>query len=73
MKKILLSATLLFAFSLNSFAADNEVTCISTVNPESTVQDDGCITIKHRWTESFADSQGELVLEFHYLEFEWCY
>ena len=73
MKKILLSATLLFAFSLNSFAADNEVTCISTVNPESTVQDDGCITIKHRLTESFADSQGELVLEFHYIEFEWCY
>ena len=73
MKKLVLSAALLVAFSLTSFAADKEVSSISIVNPEPTVQDDGCVTIKYRWTEAFAGEDGELVLEFNYIEFEWCF
>lgn len=73
MKKLVLSAALLVAFSLTSFAADKEVSSISIVNPEPTVQDDGCITIKYRWTEAFPDEEGGMILEFNYIEFEWCF
>ena len=55
MKKLVLSAALLVAFSLTSFAADKEVSSISIVNPEPTVQDDGCVIIRYILIESFSE------------------
>lgn len=85
MKKFLLSATLLVAFSLTSFAADKEVLNKSEVKTEVKTQlqtesdfqsedkaKDICVTIEFRWADGESDGEGGMILTFHKYEITVC-
>lgn len=75
MKKFLLSATLLVAFSLTSFAGEKEIltkneaiTEVVSTEIDSTFlvkQFTECETTTYRWTTATSDGEGGIVLTFH--------
>lgn len=83
MKKFLLSATLVVAFSLTSFANTKEEGNKAEPKKESktetviTMEDqdlsDGCVTVTHRWADGESDGEGGMTLTFHKLEFTVCF
>ncbi|TDD78527.1 hypothetical protein [Flavobacterium caseinilyticum] len=77
MKKFLLSATLLVAFSLTSFAAEKEFIIVLNASIESDIAltkkvDDGCETFVYRWAEGESDGEVGMILTFHSIKFEIC-
>ncbi len=83
MKKFLLSATLLVAFSLTSFANIKEEGNKAEPKKESKTKtvttmknqdlSDGCVTVTYRWADGESDGEGGMTLTFHKLEFTVCF
>lgn len=83
MKKFLLSATLVVAFSLTSFANTKEEGNKAEPKKDSktetviTIEDqdlsDGCLTVTYRWAEGTGDGEGGMILTFHKVEFTVCF
>lgn len=74
MKKLLLSATLLVAFSLTSFAGEKAANIPKEANievVEAGVTSD-CTTIHIRWNDATSDGEGGMILAYHRVDIEIC-
>lgn len=73
MKKFLLSATLLVAFSLTSFAAE-KTTNDSKESKTNTVKEKtaDCTTLHLRWNDVSSDGEGGMTITYHRVDIEVC-
>ncbi len=83
MKKLFLSAALVVAFSLTSFANPKDKVNNAEPKKESktetvtTMKDqdlsDDCVTVIYRWADGESDGEGGMILTLHKLEFTVCF